>query len=214
MKIISIILLVLILFSCKKYVIKDEINFAPNKSLKFKKLSFKNDVCIGSYTIRKDTIISQFQVESKYSLFVIKLRNVSNNFNFKDHVSNSYPTPGYFSTINEGLYEVNLSPGVFEDSYNINQIDFFSDSAIQYQINNDTIKSFNVNFNKYAIKINNQESKIIYSKIEYYELKNLSANFLIYKEDHDIYVFIMTPMKENIILEKNALYDHLFNKNE
>ncbi|MBF4516100.1 hypothetical protein IRZ71_07090 [Flavobacterium sp. ANB] len=195
-------------------MLKDEMIFFPYKSLKFKTLSFKNDRCIGSYTIGKETIISQFEVKSKYSLFVVKLRNVSNNFKFKDHVSNNYSTPGYFSTINEGLYEVNLNPGIFEDNYKISQIDFFSDSAIEYQINNDTIKSFNVDFNKYVIKINNQESKVIYSQIEYYGLKSLKANFLIYKEDQKIYLFIMTPKKENIILEKNTLYEHLFDKNK
>lgn len=186
-------------------------NFVPNMCINFKKIFLKKDyTCMGSYTIRKDSVISQFKVESKYSMFVIKLKNVANNFKFMNHVLADFPTLGYFSTINEGLFEVNINPGVFEESQQINQIDFFSDTEINYQINNDTIKSFNVNFNKFAIKINSLESKVIYSQIEYYGLKSLNANFLLYKEEQDVYVFIMTPMKENIILEKDTLYDYLF----
>jgi hypothetical protein len=105
-----------------------------------------------------------------------------------------------------------MSPQVFEDNYKINKIDFISDNKIEYQVNTDTIKSFSQNFSKYAIKINNENAKVIYSKIEYYGLKSLNANFLFYKVEDEMYIFIMTPMKEDVILDKNILYDHLFSK--
>lgn len=219
MKIICIILLFLFFLSCKKQkamdemiLMKNEMNFIPNKSIKIRNLlPFKNNyVSIGSYTIKKDSILSQFEIESKYSLIVIKLKNVSNSCTFNNYSIPDYPTPGYFSTINEGLYEVNMSPQVFEDNYKINKIDFISDHKIEYQVNTDTIKSFSQNFSKYAIKINNENTKVIYSKIEYYGLKNLDANFLFYKIEGEMYIFIMTPMKEGIILDKNILYDYLF----
>jgi len=218
MKIIFAVVVFLLFLGCKKHIIENEMNlmnemnFVPNTSIKIKNLiPFKKDyVSIGSYTINKDSIISQFEIQSKYSLIAIKLKNVSKNCTFNHHQSTNYPTSGYFSTIDEGLYEVNLSPEVFKDNYKINQIDFFSDKEIIYQVNNDTVKSFDMNFNKYVIKINNQDTKVIYSKVEYYGLKNLNANILFYQIENETYIFIMTPLKKNITLDKNTLYDHLF----
>lgn len=212
MKIICTILFLLFFLSCTKYVINDEMNFVPNKSMKIKNLpSFKNKyVCIGSHTIGKDSVITQFNIESKYSLIVIKLKNVSNNCTFNNYSIPNYSTPGYFSTIDESLYEVNMSPEIFGKNYKINKIDFISDHKVEYQVNNDTIKSFSLNFNKYAIKINGENTKVIYGKIEYYGLKNLNANVLFYRIENETYIFIMTPNKENIILDKNVLYDYLF----
>jgi len=193
----------------------NEMNFVPNKSMKIKNLSlFKNhDVCIGSYTLKNDSIISQYEVESKYSLMVIKLKNISQNYTFNDHKTTNYATPGYFSTINEGLFEVNLSPELFKDDYKVNRIDFFSDNEVNYQVNNDTIKSFNLNFSNYVFKINNQDSKVIYSKVEYYGLKNINANILLYHTENQLHVFIMTPLKKNANIDKNKLYEHLFGNN-
>ncbi|HEX8014999.1 MAG TPA: hypothetical protein VF465_07185, partial [Flavobacterium sp.] len=91
MKIICIILMLIFFLSCKKHIITNEngINFAPNKDMKIKNLlPFKaQHVCIGSYTTGKDSIITQFELESKYSLMVIKLKNVSDNCEFNNHVS-------------------------------------------------------------------------------------------------------------------------------
>lgn len=221
MKIICSAILFLIFFGCKKNTTEKEMNlmnemdFVPNKSIKIKNLlPFKNDhVCIGTYIIKNDSIISQFEIQSKYSLMVIKLKNVSKNYTFNNHQSTNYSTPGYFSTINEGLYEVNLSPEVFKDNYKVNRIDFFSDNEINYQVNNDTIKSFNLDFSKYVIKINNQDAKVIYSKIEYYGLKNIKANILFYQIEDQVYIFIMTPLRKNIVIDKNKLYEYLFGNN-
>ncbi|PXY39913.1 hypothetical protein DMB65_15460 [Flavobacterium cheongpyeongense] len=218
MRIICVILLVVLFLGCKKQIIKNEMNlmnemnFVPNKSIKIKNLlPFKKDnVCIGSYTIKNDSIVSQFEIQSKYSLIVIKLKNISKNYTFNHHQSNNYPTSGYFSTIDEGLYEVNLSTEVFKDAHKINRIDFFSDKEVNYQVNNDTIKSFDLNFNKYVIKINSEDTKVIYSKIEYYGLKSLNANVLFYTVENEGYIFIMTPLKKDISLDKNILYDYLF----
>ncbi|WP_269234841.1 hypothetical protein [Flavobacterium flavigenum] len=188
------------------------INFVPHKSIEIKNLSFfkKKYVSIGSYTAGKDSVISQFEIESKYSLLLIKFKNVSNNCKFNNHLSANYPTTGYFNIVNEGLYETNVSPGVFENNYRVNTIDFFCDSAIQNQIDNDSVKSFSINFNKYAIKINSENAKVIYSKIEYYGLKSLNANVLFYKIENEGYIFIMTPLKKDISLDKNILYDYVF----
>jgi len=219
MKIIYTLLSCLFFLGCQKHLTKNEMNlmpddmhFVPNKSMEIKKLpSFKGKyTCIGSYIILKDTVITEFKVESKYSILVIRLNNISNNCEFNNHLHTDYPTPGYFETISDGLCEVNLNPALFQNNYKINKIDFFSDSKIQNQIKNDSIKSFSLNFNKYAIKINNAPNKLIYSKIEYYGLKNLNANMLFYNVENETYIFIMTPLKKNIILDKNILYDYLF----
>ncbi|WP_123912087.1 MULTISPECIES: hypothetical protein [unclassified Flavobacterium] len=174
-------------------------------------MPFKEDYhCIGSYTIKKDTVVSQFEIQSKYSLVVIKLKNVSTNCKFNSCLYSNYPTPGYFTIVDESLYEVKLSPSLFNENYKISKIDFISDSEIKYEMNNDSIKSFSLDFNKYAIKINDEDSKVIYGEIEYYGLNKLNANVLFYNVEDLTYIFIMTPMKENIPLNKNVLYDYVF----
>lgn len=212
MKIICLALLFLLYLSCKKGGIDDEINFVPQKSMKIKSLMlFKGDYhCIGSHTVKKDTIVSQFNIQSKYSLVVIKLKNVTTNCKFNSYLYSNYPTAGYFTIVDESLYEVKLNPSLFNENYKISKIDFISDSEIKYEMNNDSIKSFSLDFNKYAIKINDEDLKVIYGEIEYYGLNKLNANVLFYNVEDLTYIFIMTPIKENILLNKNVLYDYLF----
>jgi len=80
------------------------------------------------------------------------------------------------------------------------------------EIKNDSITSFNLTFNKYVLKFNNDDSKVIYSTIEYYGLKKINANILFYKVENDTFVFVLTPVKGNLVLPKNILYEHLFGK--
>jgi hypothetical protein len=61
-----------------------------------------------------------------------------------------------------------------------------------------------------VIKINDDSDKVMYGKIEYYGLKNLDAEILFYKVENEGYIFIMTPSKKNVIMEKNILYQYLF----
>ena len=219
MKILYTTVLFLILLGCKRNVLEkemslmNEMNFVPGKSMKIKNvLPLSADpVVIGTYTVGNDSIISKFEIQSRYSLMVIKLKNIAPQYTLHEHPSGDYKPRGYFSTINEGLYEVNLSPGLFKGNYKVNSIDFFSDDKINCQVNNDTIKSFDLNFSKYAIQINKEHSKVIYGKVEYYGLKKLNANVLIYRSGSEAYIFILTPLKkDNMLIEKNQLYDYLF----
>ncbi|MBZ4035362.1 hypothetical protein K6T82_11340 [Flavobacterium sp. 17A] len=214
MKIICLIFIVALFLGCQKIIISDNLTFVSERFFKIKnlKLPKENTVSIGSYVTDKDSVVSQFEIQSKYSPIVIKLANISPNFVFNNYEKSDYPTPGYFSTINEGLYEINVSPPIFDSKSRIDKIDFFSDKKLNYQINNDSIKSFSVNFNKFAIQINDDVNKIIYGKIEYYGLKNLDAQMLLYKIQNDSFLFILTPIKKNIVLEEHFLYNYLFNK--
>ncbi|WP_343584364.1 hypothetical protein [Flavobacterium sp.] len=214
MKIICLIFIAGLFFSCQKIIINDNLTFVPQKNFKIKNLRLpkENSISIGSYVTDKDSVISQFEIQSKYSLIAIKLANSSPNIIFNNYEENDYPTPGYFSVINEGLYEINISPQIFDSKTRIDKIDFFSDKKLKYQINNDSIKSFSLNFNKFAIKINNGDNKTIYAKIEYYGLKNLDAQMLLYQVQNDSFLFVLTPVKENIALKENFLYNYLFNK--
>ncbi|WP_286971409.1 hypothetical protein [Flavobacterium sp. UBA4854] len=214
MKIICLIFIAGLFFSCQKIIISDNLTFVPQKNFKIKNLRLpkENSISIGSYVTDKDSVISQFEIQSQYSLIAIKLANVSPNIIFNDYKESDYPTPGYFSTINEDLYEINISPQIFDSKSRIDKIDFFSDKKLNYQINNDSIKSFSLNFNKFAIKINNDDNKTIYAKIEYYGLKNLDAQMLLYQIQNDSFLFVLTPVKENIALKENFLYNYLFNK--
>lgn len=136
MKILCIILLLFLFLGCKKYIMPNVngINFAPYKSMEIKNLSFfkKKYVSIGSYTAGKDCVVSQFEIESKYSLIVIKLKNVSNNCEFNNHLSANHPTPGYFQTVSDGLCEVNLSPQFLKTITGLTQLIF--SVTVQYKI--------------------------------------------------------------------------------
>jgi len=213
MKIICVILLIVLTISCKKYIINDDLTFIPEKSINIKNITLlkKNAVCIGSYTLGSDTVVSQFKIQAKYSLITIKLGNFSSTSTFKNYEKSDYAPSGYFSIVDEGLFEVKTSPKIFDVKEKVNSIDFFSDKKINYQINNDSIKNFNLNFNKFVLKVNNDDNKVLYSNIEYYGLKNLDAEILLYKSENIGYLFIMTPAKENILLEKDFLYNYLFN---
>ena len=199
--------------SCKKHITFRNLSFIPIEGIKIKELTkFKENYrCTGSHKMGNDTVISDFEVQSKYSLIVIKLKNVS-----KDYRLNYYPNtycniPGWFSSIETEVYAVNFTNSVFKNVSKINTIDFTSDNEISCQINNYTIKSFNLSFSKFAIKINNQDDKGIYnSSVEYYGLEKLSANFLFYKIEDEIYLFIMTPLKGKGALENDTLYNYLF----
>ncbi|MFD2941814.1 hypothetical protein [Flavobacterium notoginsengisoli] len=213
MKIFCLILILVFAFSCKKYVIPDDLTFVPQKSMNINGISLvkNNAVCIGSYTSQKDTVVSQYNIQSKYSLIAVKLGNTAPFSNFKNYENGDYSIPGYFSIVNQGLYEVKVSPKIFDGKEKITSIDFYSDKKIIYQINNDSIKSFDLNFNKFTLKINNDGNKVLYSNIEYYGLKSLDAQILLYKSENQSYLFIMTPAKENILLEKDFLYHYFFN---
>ncbi len=215
MKSICILLLIVCVLSCKKQAIPafdDDLSFVPEKTMKINNLTLEknNSICNGSYTLKNEYVVSQFEIQSKYSLIVTKLQNCSSNFTFNAYESPNYPTSGYFSIVNEGLYEVKMSPKIFDAKEKINTIDFFSDKKITYQVNTDSIKSFNLNFNKFVIKVNNDNNKVLYGDIEYYGLQDLDAEVLLYKHQNEVYLFIMTPRKKDIVLEKGLLYNYLF----
>lgn len=79
-------------------------------------------------------------------------------------------------------------------------------------INNDSIKSFSMDLNKYEIKINNNVEKVINGKLDYYGFAYISSNILFYKIKDEIYIFIMTPSKKDVIVEEDTLYNFLFPK--
>ena len=198
--------------SCKKFITVGKLSFIPYGGIKIKELTrFKGNYrCTGSHKIENDTVISDFEIDSKYSLVVIKLKNVSRDYKL-NYYPNSYSNiPGWFSSIETEVYAINFTTSVFKNDLKINNIDFISDNEISCQINNDTIKSFNLSFSKFAVKINNQDKGIYNSSIEYYGLEKLSANFLFYKIEDEIYLFIMTPLKGKGTLENDTLYNYLF----
>ncbi|OUL60541.1 hypothetical protein [Flavobacterium sp. AJR] len=211
---IETIFIILLFFGCYRFILKGHLNFIISKGIKLKDITnFKGKyVCTGGYKMKNDTVISKFEIESKYSLVAIKFKNVSNDFKLNYHSNSGCSTPGYFSVFSASeVYEMCLSPSVFKNDCRINVIDFISDYEINCQINNDTIKSFSLSFNEFVIKINNQVDKILKSdRIAYYGLKKLSANFLFYKIEDEIYLFIMTPLKGKDILENDSLYNYLF----
>lgn len=212
MKKICIILIMILSYSCKDNVRNHDLDFVPQKVMNIKNITLlkNNTAAIGSYRLAEDTVVSQCKIQSEYSLVVIKLGNVSPSLIFKNQENADSNTSGYFSIVDEGLYEIKINPFIFNTEEKINAIHFFSDKKIRYQINNDSVKSFDLNFNKFIIKINNNDNKILYGNVEYYGLKNLDAQIVFYQSKSKGYFFIMTPIKEGTVLKKNFLQNYLF----
>ncbi|HEU4790165.1 MAG TPA: hypothetical protein VFS71_10795 [Flavobacterium sp.] len=214
MKIYFLITFFILFASCQQFKSEEDLNYFQFEGIKIKELTNfnKSYVSKGSYKRGNDTVISMFEIESKYSLLVIKLKNVSKDYTLNYHSNVVSSSPGFFSVIVASeVYDVTLSPSIFKNDFKINNIDFTSENQISSEINNDTIKSFSLNFNEFKLKINDQDDKIVTTdRIEYYGLENLSANFLFYKIDDEIYLFIMTPNKGKGTLENDTLYNYLF----
>ena len=212
------IFIILIIFTnCQQFKTEVNLDYIQCEGIKIKEITNFNKSYIskGSYKKGNDTVISKFEIESKYSLLVIKLKNVAKNYKLNIHSNTLSTSPGFFSVIGASdVYEVDFSPSVFKNDYKINEIDFTSNTQINSHINNDTIKSLNLNFSEFQLKINKQEDNIIAtSRIVYYDLENLNANFLFYKIKNETYLFILTPVKGKGVIENNTLYNYLFTVN-
>lgn len=212
------IFIILIIFTnCQQYKTEVNLDYIQCEGIKIKEITNFNKSYIskGSYKKGNDTVISTFEIESKYSLLVIKLKNVAKNYKLNVHSNILSTSPGFFNVIGASdVYEVIFTPSVLKNNYKINQIDFTSNTQINSHIDNDTIKSLNLNFCEFQLKINKQEDNIIAtSGIVYYDIENLSANFLFYKIKNEIYLFILTPIKGEGFIENNTLYNYLFNVN-
>ncbi|HJR99925.1 MAG TPA: hypothetical protein VJ780_03220 [Flavobacterium sp.] len=214
MKIYFLILIILLFLGCKKIFEYNYLVFLPVEAIKIKELTNFNEpyICTGSYQIKKDTVISIFKVQSKYSLAVIKLKNVSPKFHLNYYSNTDFITPGWFSTVSTEVQNLDFLPSLFDDESVINNISLTSDKEIKCYINNDSIKCFSMDLNKYEIKINNNVEKVINGKLDYYGFPHISSNILFYKIKDEIYIFIMTPSKKDVIVEEDTLYNFLFPK--
>ena len=212
MKIPFIILIFFLFLGCTKINNDDQLNYVFAEGIKIKKITnFKENYhCTGSYHIKKDTLVSQFEIQSKYSLTVIKLKNVSKGYQLNYFPNTDCVNPGYFSSIFTSVQYINFAPSIFQDSYKINSISLISDKEVSCHVNNDSIKSFSMNLNEYVIKINNNINKVIKGQLEYYGLKYMSSNVLFYKIEDEIYIFILTPLKKGVDIGDNTLSNLLF----
>lgn len=212
-----IFIILIICTNCQQFKTEENLDYIQCEGIKIKEITNFNKSYIskGSYKKGNDTVISKYEIESKYSLLVIKLKNVAKNYKLNVH-SNTLPTsPGFFRVIGASdVYDVKFTPSVYKNDYKINEIDFTSNTQINSPINNDTIKSLNLNFSEFQLKINKQEDNLIAtSRIVYYDIENLSANFLFYTIKNETYLFILTPIKGKGVIENNTLYNYLFTAN-
>ena len=66
MKIYYIILIIFLFVGCQKIITDNQLMYFPTEAIKIKELTnFKEHYkCIGSYHIKKDTVISMFEIQS------------------------------------------------------------------------------------------------------------------------------------------------------
>lgn len=212
MKIYFIIIIIILFVGCQKIFKGNQLTYFAAEAIKIKELTNikENYSCKGSYQMGNDTVISIFEIQSQYSLTVIKLKNVSKDYKLNYYSNTNSDAPGFFSSIDTSVHHVNFSSNIFEGEGKINNISLISDNQVNCHINNDSIKSFSMDFNEYTIKVNDNIDKIIQGQLDYYGLKYISSNVLFYKVEDEIYIFIMTPLKKGVAIEDDTLYNFLF----
>lgn len=126
------IFIILIIFTnCQQFKTEVNLDYIQCEGIKIKEITNfnKNYISKGSYKKGNDTVISKFEIESKYSLLVIKLKNVAKNYKLNIHSNTLSNSPGFFSVIGASdVYDVNFSPSVFKNDFKINEIDFTSNT--------------------------------------------------------------------------------------
>jgi hypothetical protein len=202
---IGVVIIMLFLFFVSRKLLKNsELLFSPFRPINLKEITgLKESYSCegGSCEIKNEAVISNFHIQSKFSLIVIKLKNVS-----KEYQLNYYSNTDIDTSVQSVCYRDSL----FDDDYTVNSISLISDKEIKCHINTDSIKSFSMDLNKYVIKINNNINRIMIGELEYYALKHISSNVLFHKIEDEVYIFILTPLKKKIVIEEDTLYNFLF----
>jgi hypothetical protein len=206
-KIFFLICPILLLSSCKK----SNLDFTSGIEMAdIKKMNITKDknLRIGlSYFLNQDTIITEYNLKS-YSLLVLKFDNINSINKIRRIIQEEENNNGTFTSINQISFnfmynlDTNTKQKVFE-------IDLVTDKPLI--VKNDSIASYGGDFNQFRILVNNiaivnSEKRRTIDGIPSF----LSANFLFYKLNNKIYLFVMSPQNPKKMIGNKILYNYLF----
>lgn len=208
-KIFFLICPILLLSSCKK----SNLDFTSGIEMAdIKKMNLTKDknLRIGlSYFLNQDTIITEYNLKS-YSLLVLKFDNINSINKIRRIIQEEENNNGTFTSINQISFnfmynlDTNTKQKVFE-------IDLVTDKPLIENVKNDSIASYGGDFNQFRILVNNiaivnSEKRRTIDGIPSF----LSANFLFYKLNNKIYLFVMSPQNPKKMIGNKILYNYLF----
>ncbi len=195
LKLTICILLFIISMSCSKgfgpsFDYKEEeliklSNFVSNPELEYK--------CLGSYSYKGDTIITDFYIDhDKYQLTIIKFDSINANANFKINKNKSFKYVNSVYTILSGdNYELKYNLSELSKLGEKSSIHFSSDGNIKQFINNDSIKIFNVHYNKFTLYFNDLPDVRMYN--ESIEQQQLVSEIAFYRDRNNLFFLMLTP---------------------
>lgn len=165
-----------------------------------------------SYTINDSPIATNFTIQSKFDLLVLKLGKYDSKIKIKyskgDVFSRFY---GFSTEITASYYHTNYYYNSPIDAH-VSQLNFTTNNDIHVTYENDSIKSFHTNFREFAVLLNDRSDSGIRAKSWDYGPDTRDADFIIYKKNGSLYLLILTSLKQGETVPENFLLDYLYIK--
>lgn len=203
-----IFLVVILLPSCDFPKVK----FEKNELIKLQDFAngkIDNYEVTYSHTIDDSPISTNFRIQSKFELLVIMLGKYEPKIKIKysqgDVFSRFY---GYSTEIAASYYHTNYYYNSPVDD-DISKLTFTTDSNIMVNFENDSIKYFHTNFHEFAVVLNDRSDSGFRAESWDYGADTRDADIIIYKKNGELYLFILTSLKQGVSVPKNFLLDYL-----
>lgn len=196
MKYSFIIIILLLCYSCQKVEFFD---YTEKELVDVKKFLKKNDfknISLGTYLYKSDTILSNYIIDDKYKLEIIKFNNLTDNckISIKDNIPFETITSSY-TIIEAENYDLHYNLNGLSKVKEIKFLNFSSDGDIRNFISNDTIQVYNTTYEYLTIYPNNLRDIRIYIQKMYtvnLKKKQICSDFAFYRKDNDIYFLLLT----------------------
>ncbi|WP_116790537.1 hypothetical protein [Flavobacterium psychrotrophum] len=193
MKYSFIIILLLLCYSCQKVEFFD---YTEKELVDVKKFLRKKDFkhhSQGTYLFHHDTIISNYLLDKKYTLEIIKFNNLTDTRKVDINANIPYESiNSAFTNIEDTQYDLNYNLYGFSKVKEINSLHFSSDGEISRIYSNDTIQVYHTAYEHLVFYPNNQKDTRIIIKNTNFSKQQLKSDFAFYRKDNDIYFLLLT----------------------
>lgn len=209
MKKISFLLFVMIILCSCTFPIN---GFEPGKEgISLNKFLLKKShyECLGSYISDTSTVVSTFNIDSKYSLTIYKLGILHGNIPISHVANDNFPRlSGLSSEINDTFFNIKFYYNDYDKP--INDIKLYSDGDIKKGISNDSIIEYDTGFKNFTALINNGSGNSLVG--ESLGKKIINSNFVFYKKEGYAYFLIMAPLNVEEKIKENTLSKYILDK--
>jgi|GEM_PF-1752150 len=165
--------------------------------------------------VRNQISLFDYGSDKKYSITVYKIP-MDFKFSLKQikvekSKEEKMSSGSIYNKINEGLlFEINYISGKPVEAKTIKFT--YSGDTLRNIVENDSIKAYNLNFETFSIKYNNEKTVDIYGETSKFWNKSLAMNIIFLKRNDALYLLIMTINNNNDILPPDLLYNLITEK--